>query len=224
MKRFLLSAFALILALPGAAFAQGMKIGTLDMDRLFKEHPKTKEAEVRFNETRDAAKKEYEDKAEAYKKALEDINRIKLQLDAPALSAEAKSQKAKEREDKIVSLRTMEQGIDQFRQSREQQFQQDVMKVRQEILKEITDIVMEKVKAENYDYVFDKTGQSTNGFSPVLYSREEVDFTANIVEALRKAPRPSSSVPKSATATATPAKAASPAKAATPASSPKPKP
>ncbi len=37
-----------------------------------------------------AAKKEYEDKAEAYKKALEDINRIKLQLDAPALSAEAK--------------------------------------------------------------------------------------------------------------------------------------
>ena len=50
MKKLTLIALAAALALPGAAFAQGtLKIGTVDMNRAFKEYNKTKDAEKKIN-------------------------------------------------------------------------------------------------------------------------------------------------------------------------------
>ncbi len=147
MKKFLSTIFVLTLAFPIAVFAQGaMKIGTVDMQRAFKEYSKTKDAEVKINDAKNSAKKEYDDRAEAYKKALDEINNLNKQLDAPALSAEAKSQKAKERDDKIANIKNMEREISDFRQTRERQLQEQAMRMREGIVKEITDIVMEKVK------------------------------------------------------------------------------
>src|SRR5947207_2692992 len=62
MKKSLSTILALTLAFPIAALAQGtMKIGTVDMQRAFKEYNKTKEAEVKINDAKNAAKKEYDD-------------------------------------------------------------------------------------------------------------------------------------------------------------------
>src|SRR5260370_244870 len=94
MKKFLSLALAFTLAFPVVAFAQGaLKIGTVDMQRAFKECNKTKDAEAKINDAKNAAKKEYDDRAESYKKALDEINSLNKQLDAPALSADAKAQK-----------------------------------------------------------------------------------------------------------------------------------
>ena len=80
MKKSLSILSALTLAVPLAAFAQGAgKIGTVDMQRAFKDYNKTKDAEVKINEAKNAAKKEYDDRAEAYKKALDEINNLKIQ-------------------------------------------------------------------------------------------------------------------------------------------------
>src|SRR5262252_10641443 len=101
MKKSLSILSALTLAFPIVASAQGPpKIGTVDMQRAFKEYNKTKEAEVKINDAKNAAKKEYDDRADAYKKALDEINNLNQQLEAPALSADAKTQKAKERDEK----------------------------------------------------------------------------------------------------------------------------
>lgn len=219
MKNFLLAALISVFALSGAAFAQENKVGMVDIERIFKEHPRTKEAEVKFNESKTAVKKEFDVKADAYKKALDDVNKIKMQLDAPTLSAEAKTAKAKEREDKILSIQTMERDINQFRQTREQDFQQQVQKVRDEILKEIMDVIMERVKTKNLDYVFDKSGASTNGLSPILYSRENYDFTDEVITALNKGGRTISASPSPAKAASSPTSSA-----AKTASSPTPSP
>ena len=67
MKKSLSILFALTLAFPLAAFAQGtMKIGTVDMQRAFKDYNKTKEAEGKINDAKNAARKEYDDRAEDY--------------------------------------------------------------------------------------------------------------------------------------------------------------
>jgi hypothetical protein len=58
--------------------------------------------------------------------------------------------------------------------------------MREGIVKEITDVVMERVKANNLDLVFDKSGMSLNGVPLLLYSREAVEFTNDIVTALNK--------------------------------------
>ena len=223
MKQFLSLALAGAIALPAAAFAQGaLKIGTVDMNRAFKEYSKTKEAEAKINSARDAAKKEFEDRADAYKKALEDVNNLNKQLDAPALSADAKTQKAKDRDDKINNVKNMEREITEFRQTRERQLQEQAMRMREGIVKEITDIVMERVKSQNMDLVFDKSGMSLNGVPLLMYARDSYDFTNDVVAALNKPGRVSNvntdtSLPSSSPAGKTlPPRATAPATSASP--------
>jgi outer membrane protein len=210
MKKSLSTILALTLAFPIAALAQGtLKIGTVDMQRAFKEYNKTKEAEVKINDAKNAAKKEYDDRAESYKKALDEINNLNKQLESPALSADKKTQTAKERDDKIANIKNMEREISDFRQTRERQLQEQLMRVREGIVKEITDVVMEKVKASNMDLVFDKSGMSINGVPFLLYSHDNVDFTNDIIAVLNKPGRAASSTAKTIPS-ATPARAAKP--------------
>jgi outer membrane protein len=213
MKKFLSMALAFTLAFPVVAFAQGaLKIGTVDMQRAFKECNKTKDAEAKINDAKNAAKKEYDDRAESYKKALDEINTLNKQLDAPALSADAKAQKAKERDDKIANIKNMEREINEFRQTRERQLQEQAMRMREGIVKEITDIVMEKVKANNMDLVFDKSGMSLNGVPVLMFSHENVDFTSELITVLNKPGRTSATATEktSTSPSATPARASKP--------------
>jgi outer membrane protein len=210
MKKSLSTILALALIFPIAALAQGtMKIGTVDMQRAFKEYNKTKEAEVKINDAKNSAKKEYDDRAESYKKALDEINNLNKQLESPALSADKKTQTAKERDDKIANIKNMEREISDFRQTRERQLQEQLMRVREGIVKEITDVVMEKVKANHFDLVLDKSGMSINGVPFLLYAPDNVDFTNDIIAVLNKPGRAASSTAK-ANPSATPARAAKP--------------
>ena len=218
MKKFLLLAVAAGFAFPTASFAQtSLKIGTVDMQRAFKEYNKTKDAEAKVNDAKNAAKKEFDDRADSYKKALDEINKLNQQLDSPALSTEAKAKMSKERDDKIASLKSLEREINDFRQTREQQLQAQAMRMRESIVAEITEVVLERVKSNGMDLVFDKSGQSTNYVPVVLFSRDSADFTADIVSALnKKAAAAEKSATTSTSPAANPAKpAASPAKPAT---------
>jgi hypothetical protein len=67
------------------------------------------------------------------------------------------------------------------------------MRVREGIVREITDVVMEKVKAKSLDFVLDKSGISINGVPLVLYAPENVDFTSEIIDTLNKPGRPTAS-------------------------------
>jgi outer membrane protein len=217
----LLSAFAL----PAAALAQiSMKVGTVDMNRAFKEYNKTKDAEAKINEAKNAAKKEYDERADAYKKSLDEINKLNQQLDSPALAADKKTQLQKDRDDKIGNIKTMEREINEFRQTRERQLQEQALRMREGIVKEITDIVMDKVKANNMDLVFDKSGMSLNGVPIILFSRDNIDFTSDVVAVLNKPGRATTttSSPASSPAAASPATrpAASPASSPSPAARP----
>jgi len=102
----------------------------------------------------------------------------------------------------------MEREISDFRQTRERQLQEQLMRMREGIVKEITDVVMEKVKTKSLDFVLDKSGASINGVPVVLYAPESVDFTNEIIEALNKPGRATASTKKpAAAASVTPAAA-----------------
>jgi outer membrane protein len=207
MKKFLFAALLSALTFPAVGFAQGtLKVGTVDMNRAFKEYNKTKDAEAKINEAKNAAKKEYDDRADAYKKALDEINKLNQQLDAPALSADAKTQKAKERDEKISNIKSMEREINEFRQTRERQLQEQALRMREGIVKEITEVVMDKVKTNSLDMVFDKSGMSLNGVPLLMYSRDNVDFTNDVVAVLNKPGRATETSASPAKPSPTPAK------------------
>jgi TPR repeat protein len=163
---------------------RSLKIAAIDMQRAFKNYNKTKHAESEINDAKNAAKKEYDDRAEAYKKALDEINNLNRQLESRALSADEKTQMAKERDDKIANIKNMEREISDFRQTRERQLQEKTMRMREGIVKEITDVVMNAVKTNNIGVVLDISGMSINGVPVVIYRHGFPDFTDEAVAKL----------------------------------------
>ena len=170
-----------------------LNIGTVDMNRVLKEYRKTKEAEAKLNQAKDAAKKEFDERIDGYKKLLEEINALNGLMDAPALATEAKAQKAKQRDEKMAKLKNMEREISEFRQTREQQLEQQMHNLHETLIKEITAVVLEQAKTKNFDLVFDTSGASLSRFSPVLFSRERADFSGDVIAALNKGAVPTAS-------------------------------
>lgn len=186
------------------ASAQGvLKIGTVDMKKVFESYYKTKDAETRINEARNAAKKELDDRMDVYNKGVAEVKKLNEEIDKPELSKENKEQRSKSRDEKVAELKTMEREINEFRQTREKQLQEQSVRMRGGIVDDINKVVSDKVKAENFQIVFDKSGPSLNGVPVVLFAKDEYDFTPDVISALNKnkpkeelAPKAEATAPK----------------------------
>lgn len=181
---FLIAVSGFSAAVP--AFAQGVRIGTVDMKRVFESYYKTKEAEGLINEARNGAKKELDDRMELLNKGNTDVKKINDEIENPAISQVTKEQKSKQRDEKIAELETLKREIQEFRANREKQLQDQSARKRGVIVEEINAVVGGIVKARNYDLVLDKSGPSLNAVPLVLFARDEYEFTNEVITELNK--------------------------------------
>lgn len=185
-------------ALPAAA--QGsFKIGIIDMKRVFSEYHKTKDAEKSVNDGKEAAKKQLDERNAKYRDLIGKWQESQKLINDPAISDDLRAQKRREAEDLSSEAKSLEREMAEFRQRREQQLQEQVTRVRKGILDEIKVLVEKKAKDANYDLVFDKSGMGANGVPFLLFSKDAVDFSQEIITELNK------DAPKEAVAPATPA-------------------
>lgn len=217
MKKYLTLSLAAVFALalvPSTASAQSVtiRIGTVDMKKVFESYYKTKDAESKINEARNNAKKELEDRMDQAKKILEEVKKLDEDIARPELGKEAKDQKTKVRGEKAGELQTMDREIREFQQSREKQLQEQSVRMRGGIVDEINKVVTDKVKADGYDIVFDRSGPSLNGVPILLYAKESYDFTPDVITALNKNKGKEEATPEPAApkATTAPAKGKKP--------------
>src|SRR5882757_2588086 len=119
MKKYLVIPVILFLAVftSATALAQSAKFGTVDMKRVFDSYYKTKDAESKINEARNAAKKELEDRMDIAKKSLDEVKKLDEDIQKPELSKDTKEQKAKVRSEKATELQNMDREIREFQGS-----------------------------------------------------------------------------------------------------------
>jgi outer membrane protein len=208
MKKYLaltLVAATALAILPGTVSAQSVtiRIGTVDMKKVFESYYKTKDAESKINEARNNAKKELEDRMDQAKKLLEEVKKLDEDIARPELGKDAKDQKTKVRGEKAGELQTMDREIREFQSSREKQLQEQSVRMRGGIVDEINKVVSDKVKADGYDIVFDRSGPSLNGVPILLYAKESYDFTTDVVTALNKSKGAAEAAPEPAAKPAT---------------------
>jgi len=177
-------AIAALASLP-AAHAQ-VKIGIVDMNKVFTEYYKTQAAEAKLNEAREAAKNEFDTRMEALQKRMEDINKLNADVEKPELSAERKTELSTQRDSMVNEARNLDREIAEFRGTRERQLQEQFVRMRKDIVEDILKVVDTKVKAENYDLVLDSSGLSVGQIPVVLYSRDNMDFSEEIITTLNK--------------------------------------
>src|ERR1700724_880274 len=163
MKKSSLLTMICVFAMSGGLASQAhaeMKVGTIDMQKVFTAYYKTHDAEDKLKEAQKAYKDELDQRMEAYKKNLDAINKLNEELNKPDLSGASKDQKAQERDSKIAETNGLEGEITDFRSTRQKQLQDEKTHMVSALVEEIMKVVTDQVKAQNYDLVFDKSGQS----------------------------------------------------------------
>ncbi|MEM9480569.1 MAG: OmpH family outer membrane protein [Verrucomicrobiota bacterium] len=175
---------AMTLAAAASAGAQEMKIGIVDMTRVFAEYYKTKDAEKDVNEDKAVAKKELDERNARYKQLIEKYQELAKARQDPLISEELRTQKGKELEEVAAEARSLEREKKEFAERRQRQLLEEVERKRKAILDHIREVVEEMSKEANYDLVFDKSGLGTRGIPFLLHSKDAVDFSDQIIEKL----------------------------------------
>ncbi len=163
-----------------------MKVGVVDIDKIFGEYYKTKAAEDRINEARDAARKEVETRWATSAPMLEAIAGFDRELNNKSLPAPVRADKTKRRDQKIVEVQNLEREVEQLNYSRESQIREQASRSRAAIVEDIMKVVNERVKAAGYDLVIDRSGASSGGIPVLLSSKPEMEFTTEIITELNK--------------------------------------
>jgi Skp family chaperone for outer membrane proteins len=188
MKKLIpFTALTIVATFLGASPAAAqMKVGIVDMNKVFTSYHKTKDAETRLNDARAQAKTDLDSRLETLKGDMEAINKLEADTKKPELTADKREAAIKQRDEKINQVRNLDREIGEFRQTRERQLQEQFMRMRGDIVQDIMKVVDTKVKADGYDLVLDSSGLGVSQVKVVLYAAPSMDFSDSIITELNK--------------------------------------
>ena len=197
IRRFIAVALAALLVGSAAAQDAKLKIATVDMQQLFKEYYRTTEAQQQINVERARIQKDNNEKLTAIRQIESDIALLKKQIEDPSLSDQKKAQVYKDHQAKYQEGIQLDKERREFLGRKNQALNEKMVQRMRGILEEIRKLVEERAKAENFDYVFDKSGMSTSQVPFLLYTKDATDITAALLKDLNKdAPAESAPAPE----------------------------
>lgn len=180
--------FTILLALLSFAQLQGqdLKIATVDMKRLLKDYYRTEEAQQELNEKQALLSKNNNEKMKQIQDLEAEMNTLRKQFEDPSLNQAKKEEIANQLREKQQEGIAMDRSLKEYLDRKRRQVQDDMQRQMRGILEEITKLLEEKSKAEDYDYVFDKSGNSTTQVPVLLYAKDSVDITESLLTELNK--------------------------------------
>jgi len=164
----------------------GLKMGTVDMNLIFKEYYKTKDAQAKYAQAEADADKDLNARVDALKKSIQEISQINAALEQSDLGKEERDAKTKDREAKVAAARSLDHEIAEYRSSKQKSLQDQFLRMRKDIVDDIMKSLGGIVKAKGYDLVFDKSGLSAGAVPVVIYAREDLDFSQEVLVEINK--------------------------------------
>ena len=152
--------------LNGESNAAALKIGFIDMNRLFTEYPATKAAEDKLNSERAKAGSELDQRLEKLK----------------AMMAKIDKQSGATRENLVEQARALDKETIEFRTSREKVLADRFKELRKQIIDELMVIVREVCETKGLNVLYDTNGMSTQQVPVVLYTKGVFDITDACIE------------------------------------------
>jgi len=185
MKTFILSVILLALqtTLFNLASAEYL-IMTVDVGSLYDNYYKTKEATEKLQGRFDTAKVQLDEMIASGEVEVEAYKTMVEQAQNPALSESARQDAEKDADLQMEKIRNMQQEVQMFRQSTNNQLTQQQNTQRQFMLEEIKTVILEVAQGNGADLVFDTSTGITVGLPPVIYANPEWDNTAQVLEVL----------------------------------------
>jgi len=197
------SAFiALSLAATVTLQAADLKIGVIDMSKVFQEFHKTKSAAEKYKGNYEKAAQEMQERQTVYKNLATEAQKLQKIAQDPIITPEQRNKHAAELGEKVKEIRSMEMEMQEFAERRQTQLKQEDMQIRKGLYEEILVVVRDKSKADGFDIVFDKTGVSLSTIPIILHVKEgaATDMTDQLIVELNKNAPPPGAEPAKAPA------------------------
>ncbi|MDX1680264.1 MAG: OmpH family outer membrane protein [Akkermansiaceae bacterium] len=190
-RRFIPAIFSLLLMAavlaPATATAQDkLKIATVDIQELFSNYHRTKEAQQQIEVERGRIQKDNDERLERIRELEDKMQKIAKQLEDTTISLARKNELNQEHQLMYRQGIQLDRERREFLKRKNQALNEKLMDRRRAILEEIRELVEEKAKVGDYDYVFDKSGLSTSQVPFLLYTKDANDMTADILKDLNK--------------------------------------
>jgi Skp family chaperone for outer membrane proteins len=168
------------------ASAYDQRIVFVDMNILFEKYHKTERADAQLQEQAETLNVEYEQMLEDLEALRESFNKLRDEAQDMALSKETRERKKANAEDKLLEISQEEQRLQRFRETRSKQLNNQQRRMRDQIVREIREIMETYAKQQGYSAILDLSGESMNGVEIILYSDGSQDITDEVLEELNK--------------------------------------
>ena len=173
---------ATTLSLISSSAGQRLKIATVDMERLFDDYKRTAEIQKDINIERARIQKDNNLRLADIREIDNTIEGIRELLVQQDLGDKRKRDLSQELQDLSQDGIHKERERSEFLDRRNRSLNEKMMKQMRGILVELQRVVSDRAKAGNYDYIFDSSGNSTQGVPFVLHAREMTDLTESILK------------------------------------------
>jgi len=187
MFKKLITISAMFVALQSVAAAQKLKIATVNMERLFNEFHRTSEVQKEINIERARIQKDNNERLADIREIDNKMQKIREELKDKELGAKKKQDLHQEAGDLQQDGIHKERERTEFLERRNKALNQKMRKQMRAILNEIQESVSERAKAGNYDYIFDKSGNTNQGVPFILHAKEMSDLTEELLKEINAA-------------------------------------
>jgi len=168
------------------ALAEKPKMATVDMQQLFKEYHRTTQAHKQFNAEYARVQKNIDVRSAVVMKMNKKITAIAKELKKEGISEE--DRKVKQSRGRLIAqeIKIAQRSIKVFEEKQRAAVAEKKTLVMAGIMADIKKRVSTFSAENGYDYVFDRSGLSSNQIGFLLYLKEAKDITAIILKKLNE--------------------------------------
>jgi len=176
LTRTLLLAALLSAGFVAPCLAQS-RVATVDVKRIFDGYWRTKQAMANLKEQAADMDKERKGFVDDFTKARQDYQKLLDSTTDSLISADERDKRKAAAEKKLLEIRELEQTVQQYDRQANSTMQEKNRRMRDNILRDIKEVVNSKAKAGGFGLVLDTAAESINGTPMVMFNAGENDLT-----------------------------------------------
>jgi outer membrane protein len=188
MRRFPMIMSVLLVALTAiSGRAADGKIAVVDIERLIKLHPRTKQDREVLEQYVEDYESEREELVESMKEMSADFEALRREAADSALSEKAREKAREKAKIKLEELKEKDRKIRETAAERQKELTSQELRMRKRVVADIKEILEKVAKDKGYDFVLASEETAISGYSSVLHFPKAADITEDVLSAIAEA-------------------------------------
>lgn len=186
MNKLFKAFLVLAIAVCGQIAFSADRIGTVDLEKVFREYHKSRAVEEFINQRADAVRTYLNQMREQLKTMRAEMHKLGTNAGNPALSASELANAKRLADDAIRKVKAKEAEIELYTSQVTREIRELENKKRQEIMADINAEVRRRAAVRGFNFVMDSSGKTLNGQPALVVVPAERDITAEVIRELNR--------------------------------------